>query len=96
MSRKLVDFWNKVNDLCANPMTALGACVFVFGWAAGSWFSRGRFDPGLTIGSYVENAIQLVILFVAASLAKQSCEHHADLGESHELIHEKLDRLTGD
>jgi hypothetical protein len=93
---KLVDFWSKVNDVCADPRTALMAIVFVFGWAAGSYATHGAFDPGLTVGSYVENAIQLIILFVAASLSKRACDSHADMVESHDLIHEKLDRLTGD
>lgn len=86
----LAKAWERVNDVSAKPLTAVIALAFCVAWFAISLASHGRFDPGVTVGGYVENSIQLVLLFVAASIGASS----ALAAERHTIaIQAKLDAI---
>lgn len=75
----LEQLWARLAAILAHPLVAVIAVVFVSGWFAGSvvtgggmLFDHGRFDPGMSIGSFVSNAIQLVVMFVTLSCAQHA------------------------
>lgn len=74
--------WDHLNTLCSQPITALFAFLWVFGSFGANQHTNNHYDPGMLYTNFFQNALQLVLLFVACSLA-YAAGRHAKQGATH-------------
>lgn len=86
LNDRLISFWDRVNKVCAQPLAAIIALGVSSAWITASILTSGQaifycdgrgchWDPGAQYGSFLENQLQLVLIFVCAAAALKGAAH---------------------
>jgi len=96
--------YQAIEKLCAHPFSGPLCVAFLAGWFfasflsnGGSLFSGGHFDPGMTVGGYLTNGVQLFMLFLACYMTvrneRRASERHAHTTSKIDANHDRTTRI---